>query len=667
MKLFPLHITLLLLFSASFSAFSQTFSESRAVQAYVTTDESAETMTLNWDTTANTVEFKIYRRSLGTTTWGAAIATLAANQTNYTDNTIDKGTVYEYAVERVTNTNDRFVSGNIKGYSYLAASINAPATHQRGTLWVLATKLIHDSLPNEIATLIDDLIADGWNVYSEVINPTATHVDVKTFIKSKHSTPGCDAVYLLGHVPVPYSGVYCEDDDYLYPPDGHNETDPNSHCGAWPADAFYGDLTGVWTDNDSTTLAKRPENNNAIGDGKYDQHRIPGEVTVGVGRVDMSNLPLFGVSEVALTKRYLDKVHAFKMGTVTLENMGVIENNFTGFDEGFSSGALRDFHAILGKNAVVQDDLLGASRDKDYLLSYVCGGGSYTSCSGFGTSDSFTTANTAAFNHMFGSFFGDWDIENNLMRSSLATERLGYSVIWSGRPKWATHTLAMGETMADITKRSQNNFLNYDGNFYQNGTHLALLGDPSLRIHAMKPAKNISLTASEDRNQTTIAWDASEETDVVGYFVYRSHRETGKYVPLNDAPIAATSFVDSMPYDGTNHYMVRAAKKQVTGSGSYTNLSLGIRAEINEMQGEIASQQLLQLASIKVYPTLVTTSITIEQELPKETSYLIYNTMGHLVSQGNFATKQTTAEVSNLASGAYFIKTAGGTARFIKR
>ena len=667
MKLFPNFITLALLLSASTSLFAQTFSESRSVKGHVTTDETAETISLHWNITAGTTSFKIYKRSLTSNNWGEAIATLAATDSTYTDTDVDKGTIYEYAIERITNVNDRFRSGDILGYSYLSASIEAPAKHQRGTIWVLATKLINDSLPNEISVLMNDLVADGWNVYTEVINGSARVTDVKDFIKSKQSSVGCDAVYLLGHVPVPYSGVYCEDDDYAYPPDGHNELDPNSHCGAWPADAFYADLTGNWTDEDSTSLALRPENDNAIGDGKYDQHRIPGEVTVAVGRVDLSDLPAFGLSEVALTKRYLDKVHQYKRGNTPVLNKALVENNFAGFDEGFSSAALRDFYAICGDNSIVEEDLFEASRQNDYLLSYVCGGGSYNSCLGFGTTDSLVTNNTAAFNHMFGSFFGDWDNSDNLMRATLATENLGFNVVWSGRPKWVTHTLAVGESYADITKRSQNNFTDYDGNFYQNGTHMALLGDPSLRVHAVQPAKNLALEANSDRSNTLVSWNATEESDILGYYVYRSHRKTGKFELITETPITATIYTDSMPYSGTNHYMVRVVKKQITGSGSYINLSLGINGEINEMEGKIASLPVVEQSSIKVYPTVASTTISIEQELPHKSSYQIYSTMGTLISIGNFSTKTASIDVSHLASGAYFVKTASGTARFIKR
>ena len=665
MKLIQSLITTVLLF-VGLTAWGQTFSESRSVSGYVITDELSNSLILHWNTTPNTTQFNIYKRGINSTVWGTPIATVAADVVSYTDTDVEKYTIYEYAIERITNTDDRFKPGNIYGYSYLSASIEAPAIHNRGAIWVITTKLISDSLDTEITQLESDLAADGWNVYMHSLAENVSVGDVKSFITEKQSTIGCDAVYFLGHVPVPYSGVFCDDASYPVPPDGHAETDPNSHCGAWPADVYYGDISGSWTDTEASLRAKRAENNNEIGDGKFDQILIPGKVDIAVGRVDMSDLPLFGMSEVALTKRYLNKVHKFKVGGTPLANEAIIENNFTGADEGFSSGALADFYAACGDNSITQADVFTSSESKDYLLGYTCGAGWYTSCSGFGTSDNFKTKNAAAFNHIFGSFFGDWDITNNLMRASLATEKLNFNCMWSGRPKWTTHTLAIGESYADVTKRTQNNINDYQTSFFRNSVHIAMLGDPSLRLNTISPAQNIVATANANRDNVTITWEATPETDIEGYFVYRSHRKTGRYQLINSTPITELSLTDNDPYEGTNHYMVRVAKKQITGSGSYINLSLGINAEINAMVGDVA-QVIAPLASdLAVYPTIAEGYIMIEQERNDNVAFQILNTLGTIISTGKTKGKNTRIDVSQLASGTYFVKAGSATYRFIK-
>lgn len=183
MKLSAKLITLLLLVCIHSLLFAQTSSESRSAHGYVTTNQVTKTITLHWNTTANTTAFRIYRRALNSTNWGTALATLDATTISYTDTDITTGNIYEYAIERETNTNDPFRSGNILGYSYISAGIETPAKHQRGTLWIFTTTLINDSLPNEISTLVADLVADGWDVHQEVIDTNTTVVDMKLLIK----------------------------------------------------------------------------------------------------------------------------------------------------------------------------------------------------------------------------------------------------------------------------------------------------------------------------------------------------------------------------------------------------------------------------------------------------------------------------------------------------
>ena len=67
------------------------------------------------------------------------------------------------------------------------------------------------------------------------------------------------SLFLLGHVPVPYSGNIN--------PDGHPD-----HQGAWPADGYYADMDGTWTDiSVNNTVATGTRNDNVPGDGKFDQ------------------------------------------------------------------------------------------------------------------------------------------------------------------------------------------------------------------------------------------------------------------------------------------------------------------------------------------------------------------------------------------------------------
>lgn len=72
---------------------------------------------------------------------------------------------------------------------------------------------------------------------------------------------------------MPYSGTFCTDVSYQYPPDGHTAAAPPSHCGAWPSDVYFGSFEGNWTDLETDSTGARAENKNIPGDGKFDNNR----------------------------------------------------------------------------------------------------------------------------------------------------------------------------------------------------------------------------------------------------------------------------------------------------------------------------------------------------------------------------------------------------------
>ncbi|NNJ56655.1 MAG: T9SS type A sorting domain-containing protein [Bacteroidia bacterium] len=650
------------------AAFAQSNDEKRSVPGYAEINKSSGTITLKWEVAAHATAYKIYRRDLGSSSWGSPQATLSATDSVYEDNSVTTGVVYEYAIEKVTTFDEPFSTATVKllGYSYISASIEKPAVHTRGNLWIYVAKNINDSLTSEISELQSDLVGDGWNVEIEVVDVNATVSSMKSSIMAKYDLNGCDAVYLLGHLPVPYSGMYCQDANYPYPPDGHDAVDANSHCGAWPADSYYGSVGGTWTDLDSTTLAKRDENNNAIGDGKFDNAQIAGTASIAVGRVDFSDMPAFSESEIELTRRYLNKAHQFKIGNTVPLKKGIHENNFAPLEEGFGSGAVRDFTSHFGKEGIVYGDLFTTTASDDYLFAYVCGAGWYTSCNGLGNTADFTTKNAAVFNHIFGSFFGDYDIENNFMRATLATEDMGLVCVWSGRPKWITHTLAMGETYGDVTLRTQNNTNQYDGNFYRKGAHIALLGDPSLRTEMILPATNVQLVANGAKTEVDISWTASSETSIDGYYVYRSHSQHGNFELLNTTPIMSLTLTDNTPWEGTNYYMVRTTKETENGSGSYKNLSIGTIAEISAMNGPSAGTPQLVVNQLKVYPTLTNSTLIVEATDLSTTEYSIINNLSAEVLSGKLVNGSTIIQVQSLTSGIYYLKNGNAVHKFVK-
>ena len=95
----------------------------------------------------------------------------------------------------------------------------------------------------------------------------------------------------------------------------------------------------------------------------------------------------------------------------------------------------------------------------EYLFAYGCGAGSYSSIGGLGNTGQYNDGTTleiinnnirSVFTFVFGSWLGDWDHEDNIMRAILATPSYGLASVWSGRPHWFAHSLALGENRVDV-------------------------------------------------------------------------------------------------------------------------------------------------------------------------------------------------------------------------
>ena len=203
-------------------------------------------------------------------------------------------------------------------YGFIYAGIQLPALEDRGTILLMIDAEYLPPLMNELDRLGMDLFLDGWKVVRRAANKNDAVIDVRSSIQEVYNS-GCNltSVYLIGHIPVPYSGnIY---------PDTHSE----NHQGAWSADNYYGEMNGVWTDNVANiTTSFFERNHNEPGDGKFDQDSIPSEMELQIGRVDFYDMDDFALSEIELTRRYLDKSHAFRNAQIEVQRRGLIDDNF---------------------------------------------------------------------------------------------------------------------------------------------------------------------------------------------------------------------------------------------------------------------------------------------------------------------------------------------------
>ena len=532
------------------------------VSANVSTSPAAITLSWPLKSTATT-PYQVSRKLLVDTTWTLLSNSVPANSTGYADTNVVTGETYEYKIYQAAGATP-------VAYGYVAAGIEIPGIEDRGKLLLLVDDTFTVTLSNELARLERDLVGDGWTLLRQDVSRNDTVTNIKAIIQAEYSAnPTLKSLFIFGHVPVPYSGNIA--------PDGHS-----NHYGAWPADLYYGDMDGTWTDTSVSNIsASSTRNHNIPGDGKFDQSSIPSPLELQVGRVDLSGLTYFSESEEDLLRRYLAKDYKFRHKMFDVTQRGLIDDNFGYFNgEAFAASGWRAGSAFFGAANVQSEDWLTTLDNNPRLFSYGCGSGNYTSARGVASTLDFATNQVhTVFTLLFGSYFGDWDSANNFLRAPLASDPWALTCGWAGRPHWFMHHMGMGMPIGHSTRVSQNNTLTeymypLDRSYSRGGIHVALMGDPSLRLHSVAPPSQL-LTVTNMAGEVELDWVASTET-VGGYHIYGSTNIMGPYSRLNGSLITSTDFTDTAPATGTNYYMVRAQKLEDAAGGTYYNLSQGI-------------------------------------------------------------------------------------------
>jgi len=550
--------------------YSQSVSDP-AVQINVTVQTSTPQITLNWVGNATTTSYNIYRKLKTATSWGPILATVTGTVNQYVDNAVTIGTNYEYRIIRA--------GSGYTGYGYINAGIQVPVTEYRGNLILLADSTFVTSLSTEIKRLVDDLEGDGWKVIKHNVLRTATVQHARSFVMADYALDPANtkAVFIVGHVPVPYSGNIN--------PDGHPD-----HLGAWPTDTYYADVNGVWTDMSVTSTTASPaRTQNVPGDGKFDQSVIPTDLELQAGRADFSNLTTFTLTETQLLKNYLDKDHDYRKKVFSVVKRAVIDDNFGYFSsEAFAASGYKNIACMVPTSSITVGDYFTLMTGNNYQWSYGCGGGTYTSAGGVGSTTNFSTSNLqGVFTMLFGSYFGDWDAQNNFLRSALAQGKI-LTNVWSGRVHYQLHHMGLGENIGYGVRLTQNNtgslYFGSPTSITGRWIHHGLMGDPTLRNDVVAPVSNV--IATKVGNNCNITWTASPEAGLLGYNIYMKNDTNTNYVKINPSLITGTSYTHTcLLYKGIYKYMVRAYKLETTPSGSYYNMSEGIADTANNTNG----------------------------------------------------------------------------------
>lgn len=623
-----------------------------AIPITVETQTAPAQIILRWKPRTGATAYTVARKAKSGSSF-TTLASLGANDSSYTDNTVSADTCYEYAV---TNT------GTISASGYVLAGIQAPPQHHRGTMILLVDSTFKDSCQVEIAQLMNDLRGDGWDLIRHDIPRTARDTFVKDIILQDYAARNSvNALFILGHVAVPYSGDLN--------PDGHPD-----HRGAWPTDAYYSDLNGNWADvivNDTT--ASRIQNRNKPGDGKWDPTFMPTDLELQTGRVDFANMPAMHRSEVTMMRNYLNKAHAYKTNSLAIQKKALVDDNFGAFyGEAFAANGWRNFPVIVGAKNIVAADMITTLKDSAFQWAYGCGGGTYTSASGIGNTSNYdSTPVKGIFMMTFGSYFGDWDATNNFLRAPLCAPEPALTNAWAGRPNWFIQAMGLGENIGYCARLTQNNTSTYTPtNFGSHWIHVSLMGDPSLRNDYIKPVSGISI-ATDTLAGATLTWTASADTGLLGYYVYRSDSAWRDYQLISPL-VSGNSFQDLSGINGKKYYLIRPAKLQFTPSGSYVNLGLGMidSAVVNYPLG---IRNLALASSVKLFPNPATHTLNVLLNIPVSGSarLSLMNLSGQVLLSKAIAPNQSSQpfsfDVSMLPAGNYLIELHSGQSVSIQK
>jgi len=543
----------LVLFTHSKSISQNIYDTIRTVKMTAVADHQLMHITVSWRDDVDNNTYSLYRKLREETSWGNPLITTGDQDTSYVDSDIEAGELYEYRILKHT--------GDSLGYAYLFSGVDYMPPQKRGDILLLVDSVAADFAEDNLTAYMNTLTSEGWIPWLEAVPTERSVADVKSLVLDYHqNVDSLSAVILMGNIAVAHSGDIN--------PDAHSD-----HKGAWPADLYYGDVDGIWTDSIvDNTSSNYPRIHNIPGDGNFDQGFIPGEIELAVGRLDFSELPVFDLDEYELLDRYLEKNIEFRTAEYQPKRRAVFKNK-NPWVEGLGQNAIRNFSPIVSPDSMVYFEFFDAFYDS-FLWSYGGSSGSMYSSNQLGNINTYANNNfQATFTSYFGSYYGDYDFENNYLRTVLASGKV-LSTAWVGAPNWYFHPMGMGLDLGFCTLLTQNNTSIYYAGVFPKSVTINLLGDPTLKAYNVAPPHN--LTGIQNGNHITLSWSPSADNNLLGYQVYKKSEGMDYFEAINLIPITDTTLIDSCIVGETQiPYLVKAVKREITPSGCFINHSSG--------------------------------------------------------------------------------------------
>lgn len=613
--------------------------QGHVLKVSVTTEDNPATVHIKWADAAAT-QVEVYRKFEGGLNWGSPIANLTAVDTIFTD-TVTLGKRYQYYLKATRPGGQPSLS-----HTYISAGVKATGLHLKGKVIVLVDSNFVEPLQNELLQFKTDLVCDGWEVMHRNVSRYMPKPDVKDIIRSCYLTDTLAhwALFIIGHVPVVYSGEIA--------PDGHTD-----HIGAWSTDLYYADFKYTWTDSIvSNTTAARPPNRNIPGDGKFDRSYMPGPPAIAVGRADLYNMPAFTLSDTALTRRYLAKNHNYRTVAFNARRRLLMDDNFGYFNgEAFAQNGWKNGAVLLGKDSVVPADYIWHAVEDSYLWGYGCGGGSYNACNGIGYTEYMAGVDSIkmVFTMLFGSYFGDWDNTDNFMKAQIGAAGYTLTSCWAGRGNWFFHTMGMGLPISHSIISAQYNNQYLPAGNSASYVQTNFMGDPTLCMNPIAPPDSLVIIQDTLSRAAMLSWQASADTTVLGYYVYSAPSLFSPFSLLTPSYVTATNYIQAAPPLGNNVYVVRPVKLEQSITGNYYNIGMGIVDSVTiaevEQPNSIVDYEALQ---VKVFPN-PSTGVYQITGLHLNSAYKVFNTLGSLVYT---QTGGSSINLSGLSNGIYYLQ-----------